>query len=182
MASSAMLSLTRVISSKSQLFKILLSTSTATRSFSTTVHSSTTESDTDSTTEFSSTDEDDAAADDEIFGYPHPFVKEGPEFLYNLKDKFDAIYARVDLPGVSKEGLKMWIKEDSIYVRGQEVKKVSICSKEEVPRKYSFEIDLPKDEYKAGDIRAVMESGVLRVFVPKIKPEEIDDALVIKIE
>jgi HSP20 family protein len=28
----------------------------------------------------------------------------------------------------------------------------------------------------------VMESGVLRVFVPKIKPEEIDDAFAINIE
>lgn len=98
--------------------------------------------------------------------------------LYDLKDEFDAIYARVDLPGVSKEGVKMWVKDDSIYVRGQEVKKVSLYSKEEEPRKYSFEIDLPKNE----DIRAVMESGVLRVFVPKIKPEEIDDAFVINIE
>lgn len=102
--------------------------------------------------------------------------------LYDLKDEFDAIYARVDLPGVSKEEVKMWVKDDSIYVRGQEVKKVSLYSKEEEPRKYAFEIDLPKNEYKAEDIRAVMESGVLRVFVPKIKPEEIDDAYVINIE
>jgi len=127
-------------------------------------------------------DEDDAAADAEIYGRPHPFVKEGPELLYDLKEEFDAIYARVDLPGVSKEGIKMWVKDDSIYVRGQEVKKVSLYSKEEEPRKYSFEIDLPKNEYKAEDIRAVMESGVLRVFVPKIKPEEIDDAFAINIE
>ncbi|XP_011040732.1 PREDICTED: heat shock 22 kDa protein, mitochondrial-like [Populus euphratica] len=171
MASSPMLSLTRVISSKSQLFKLLL--------FSSTRFPSTTEPDTDSTTDFYSTDED---ADAEIYGRPHPFVKEGPELLYDLKDEFDAIYARVDLPGVSKEGLKMWVKDDSLYVRGQEVKKVSLYSKEEEPRKYSFEIDLPKNEYKAEDIRAVMESGVLRVFVPKIKPEEIDDAFVINIE
>ncbi|KAG6769064.1 hypothetical protein POTOM_024679 [Populus tomentosa] len=181
MASSPMLSLTRVISSKSQLFKLLLFSST--RSFSSTRFPSTTETDTDSTTDFSSTDEDDvAAAAAEIYGRPHPFVKEGPELLYDLKDEFDAIYARVDLPGVSKEGIKMWVKDDSIYVRGQEVKKVRLYSKEEEPRKYSFEIDLPKNEYKAEDIRAVMESGVLRVFVPKIKPEEIDDAFVINIE
>ncbi|KAJ6992159.1 hypothetical protein NC653_015502 [Populus alba x Populus x berolinensis] len=180
MASSPMLSLTRVISSKSQLFKLLLFSSS--RSFSSTRFPSTTEPDTDSTTDFSSTDEDDVAADAEIYGRPHPFVKEGPELLYDLKDEFDAMYARVDLPGVSKEGIKMWVKDDSIYVRGQEVKKVRLYSKEEEPRKYSFEIDLPKNEYKAEDIRAVMESGVLRVFVPKIKPEEIDDAFVINIE
>ncbi|KAJ6392545.1 hypothetical protein OIU84_026848 [Salix udensis] len=175
MASSPMLSLTRVISSKSQLCKLLLPPS---RSFSSTRFPSTTGPDTD----FSSTDEDDVAADAEIYGRPHPFVKEGPELLYDLKDEFDAIYARVDLPGVSKEGVKMWVKDDSIHVRGQEVKKVSLYSKEEEPRKYSFEIDLPENEYRAEDIRAVMESGVLRVLVPKIKPEEIADAFVINIE
>nr|XP_034894215.1 uncharacterized protein LOC118033368 [Populus alba]TKS16113.1 heat shock 22 kDa protein, mitochondrial-like [Populus alba] len=119
MASSPMLSLTRVISSKSQLFKLLL--------FSSTRFPSTTEPDTDSTIDFSSTDEDDAAAaaDAEIYGRPHPFVKEGPELLYDLKDNFDAIYARVDLPGANKEGIKMWAKsfrEDPSSKKKEELK------------------------------------------------------------
>uniref|UniRef100_A0A5B6YLR4 SHSP domain-containing protein n=1 Tax=Davidia involucrata TaxID=16924 RepID=A0A5B6YLR4_DAVIN len=117
------------------------------------------------------------------FGFmKHPYQMEGPGRSCDLQEDDDALYARVDMPSVAKEGLKMWVENNSLYITGEEGEKDEDCLPEERTtlqlqneserRKFSTSIAIAPRRFKTDEIKAVLKNGVLRVVIPKLKHGE----------
>ncbi|XP_059659049.1 heat shock 22 kDa protein, mitochondrial-like [Cornus florida] len=123
-----------------------------------------------------SSDSDDYDPYSEDSDLVNPFLKEGPESPFTVVKNEEAMHARLDMPGINKEGLKMWVEDNSLYVKGSEVVDDPQCplAKKDGPRKYSGDIHLPQSRYKAEEIDAELKNGVLKIMVPKVKKEVIN--------
>ncbi|XP_059659047.1 23.5 kDa heat shock protein, mitochondrial-like [Cornus florida] len=99
--------------------------------------------------------------------YVNRFLKEGSSIPYKVIKHTEGLYARLDMPGIGKEGLKLWIEDNSLHINGEEM------AGSGSPRKYYGNINLPHGCYRVEEISAELKNGVLRVKIPKIK-EEID--------
>ncbi|XP_059659048.1 heat shock 22 kDa protein, mitochondrial-like [Cornus florida] len=106
----------------------------------------------------------------------NPFLEEGPESPFTVVKSEEAMHARLDMPGINKEGLKMWVEDDSLYVKGSEVvdDPQSPLAMKDGPRKYSGDIHVPQSHYKAEEIDAELKNGVLKIMVPKVKKQVIN--------
>lgn len=91
---------------------------------------------------------------------------------WDVKEEGDALYLRMDMPGLGKEDVKVSVEENTMIIKGEG----------EEGRKYSSRIDLPPNLYKVEEIKAEMKNGVLKVGVPKVKEEERKEVHQIKIE
>lgn len=90
----------------------------------------------------------------------------------------DALHLRVDMPGLGKEDIKISVEQNTLIIQGEGKAE----SEEESGRKYSSRIDLPEKLYKIGEIKAEMKNGVLKIVVPKLKEEERNDVINVKVE
>ncbi|XP_059659050.1 heat shock 22 kDa protein, mitochondrial-like [Cornus florida] len=115
----------------------------------------------------------------EVCGLVNPFLKDGPAIPFNVMKTDEAMYARLNVPGIGKEGLKMWVEDDALHVKGAEVvdDPRSPLAKDG-PRNYSGDIDLP-ERYKAAEIDAELKNGVLKITVPL---EEKKDVINVKVK
>ncbi|KAG2299027.1 hypothetical protein Bca4012_010591 [Brassica carinata] len=89
-------------------------------------------------------------------------VATGGRLGWDVKEKENALHVRIDMPGLSREDVKLSLEQDTLVIKGEE---------EDEGRRFSSRIELPEDEYKAGEIKAEMKNGVLKVVVPKISRE-----------
>lgn len=90
-------------------------------------------------------------------------VATGGRLGWDVKEKENALHVRIDMPGLSREDVKLSLEEDTLVIKGEE--------DDEGGRKFSSRIELPEEEYKADEIKAEMKNGVLKVVVPKISRE-----------
>lgn len=87
------------------------------------------------------------------------------------------VVVKAEIPGVSKEDLKLFIDEDSVRISGQ-AKKEKEFSDENVYRteryygNFSRTIPLPV-EVKSENARAEYKDGILSVTVPKSEPSKV---------
>ena len=94
----------------------------------------------------------------------------------DLKEDEENYYAQLELPGLSKEEIKISIQNNVLCVQGEK-KQEQVKEKQDyrmVERSYGiFErcFQLPK-EIEDGDIRADMEKGILRITIPKTQKAE----------
>ncbi|CAK9181939.1 unnamed protein product [Ilex paraguariensis] len=86
---------------------------------------------------------------------------------WNVKEDKDALYIRIDMPGVDKEKMKITVDQNTLIIRGGGKE-----SEEEEARIYTGRLDLPPGMYKLDEIKAEMKNGVLKITVPKAKEEE----------
>ncbi|KAA8521393.1 hypothetical protein F0562_012045 [Nyssa sinensis] len=87
----------------------------------------------------------------------NPFLKEGPMLPYAVKQDDEATYARLDMPGIGKEGLNLWIEYNCLHVKGVELKdekKAASPFAGESLRKYYGDINIPPAHYKMEEIKA----------------------------
>jgi len=102
--------------------------------------------------------------------------------LYETDDEF---ICQVELPGVKKDNLKVYIQDNSLYIIGE--KKMSekenaeyICI-ERVFGQFSRRIIIPKpfNRFKA---RSVLSNGLLKIIIPKITSDRRTEGLLLEIE
>lgn len=98
---------------------------------------------------------------------------------WDVKEDENALYIRMDMPGVGKENVKVSVEQNTLTIKGEGEKE---SEEEENRRKYSSRLDLPPNIYKLDSVRAEMKNGVLKVVVPKVKEEERKDVLEVKVE
>ncbi|KAJ0261796.1 23.5 kDa heat shock protein [Hirschfeldia incana] len=85
---------------------------------------------------------------------------------WDAKEKDDGLHLRIDMPGLSREDVKLALEENTLVIRGEG------GDGEEDGRKFSRRIGLPEKVYKTDEIKAEMKNGVLRVVVPKMNEDE----------
>ena len=119
---------------------------------------------------------------EEFFGdmIPERTMQAGFRPTLDLREDEGHFYAQLELPGMSKEEVKISIEDSVLTVRGEK-KKQELLEKEEyrrVERSYGvFErcFRLPQ-EIQEEAINAEMENGVLKISIPKtekVEPRQI---------
>jgi len=101
--------------------------------------------------------------------------------LTDIAEDNDSYYLKVDLPGISKEDVKISYKEGTVCISGErkqekESKDAKYHRIERSFGKYYRSFNVPK-EIKEDKIKAEFKDGQLAVTLPKaeeVKPKEID--------
>ncbi|XP_010448463.1 PREDICTED: 23.6 kDa heat shock protein, mitochondrial [Camelina sativa] len=102
---------------------------------------------------------------------------------WDIKEKDDALYLRIDMPGLSREDVKLALEQDTLVIRGEGKYEEDggDGEGESGSRKFTSRIGLPEKIYKIDEIKAEMKNGVLKVVVPKMKEAERNDVRQIEI-
>ncbi|KAG8381521.1 hypothetical protein BUALT_Bualt06G0130400 [Buddleja alternifolia] len=98
---------------------------------------------------------------------------------WEAKETADGLHLRMDMPGLSKEEVKVSVEQNTLIIKGEDKKEFE---DDESGRRYTSRIDLPERLYKTNEIKAEMKNGVLKVFLPKIKEEERSDVFHVNVE
>lgn len=102
---------------------------------------------------------------------------------WDVKEDNEALYLRIDMPGLDKENVKITVEQNTLVIRGEgEGEGEKESEDEEYGRRYSSRIDLPPNVYKLDEIHAEMKRGVLKIRVPKVKEEERKDVYQVQVE
>ncbi|KAI4370014.1 hypothetical protein MLD38_018401 [Melastoma candidum] len=100
--------------------------------------------------------------------FDEPFMNRN----WDVKEDDDTLYLRMDMPGLSKEDVKVVVEHNTLVIRGEGQKEEGEGDESIVRRRYSGRIDLQTKRYKMDEIKAEMKHGVLKVVLPKVKDEE----------
>ncbi|GAB2224541.1 hypothetical protein Drorol1_Dr00005303 [Drosera rotundifolia] len=98
---------------------------------------------------------------------------------WDVKEDESALHLQMDMPGLSKEDVKVYVEENTLIIKGEGGKQ---GEEEESRRRYSTRIELTPNLYKVDEIKAEMKNGVLKVVVPKAKEEERKDVFQVNVE
>lgn len=98
---------------------------------------------------------------------------------WDVKEDKEALRLKVDMPGLGKEDVKVSVEENTLIIKGEAEKETEEM---EDRRRYSTRIDLSPNMYKIDGIKAEMNNGVLKIVLPKLKPEERKDVFQVQIE
>ena len=98
---------------------------------------------------------------------------------WDAKEDADALYLRMDMPGLGKDHVKVSLEQNTLVIRGEG--EAEGGNNDAVPR-YSSRIDLPPETYLLDKVKAEMKNGVLKVVVPKMKEAERKEVVQIQIE
>ncbi|KAG7546245.1 HSP20-like chaperone [Arabidopsis suecica] len=101
---------------------------------------------------------------------------------WDIKEKDDALYLRIDMPGLSREDVKLALEQDTLVIRGEGKYEDDGGEEGESGNwKFTSRIGLPEKIYKVDEIKAEMKNGVLKVVIPKMKEQERNDVRQIEI-
>ncbi|CAF2122032.1 BnaA03g13170D [Brassica napus] len=95
---------------------------------------------------------------------------------WDVKEKDDGLHLRIDMPGLSREDVKLSLEQNTLVIKGEG------GEEEEDGRKFSSRIGLPEKVYKTDEIKAEMKNGVLKVVVPKLKEDERNNVRHIQVD
>ncbi|KAK1419060.1 hypothetical protein QVD17_28217 [Tagetes erecta] len=99
---------------------------------------------------------------------------------WEVKENNEALNLRFEMPGLDKEDVKVYVvKFLTLVINATESKKQD---SEEEPIHYLTKFVMQPDVFNLTKIQAEMNNGVLKLVVPKIKPEEWADAYELEIE
>lgn len=98
---------------------------------------------------------------------------------WDVREDDNALYIKMDMPGLDKENVKVAVEENTLIIKGEGEKE---SEDEEYRRRYSTRLEIPQNMYKLDGIKAEMKNGVLKVAVPKVKQEERKDVFNVQIE
>lgn len=96
---------------------------------------------------------------------------------WDVKEKDDGLHLRIDMPGLSREDVKLSLEQNTLVIKGEGGEE-----EEEDGRKFSSRIGLPEKVYKTDEIKAEMKNGVLKVVVPKLKEDERNNVRHIQVD
>ncbi|OEL18983.1 24.1 kDa heat shock protein, mitochondrial [Dichanthelium oligosanthes] len=100
---------------------------------------------------------------------------------WNAREDEEALYLRVDMPGLGKEHVKVWAEQNSLVIKGEGEKEAGEDEAAPPPR-YTGRIDLSPEVYRVDKIKAEMKNGVLKVVVPKVKEEQRKNVFQVNVE
>ncbi|XP_042446063.1 small heat shock protein, chloroplastic-like [Zingiber officinale] len=110
---------------------------------------------------------------------------------WDAREDDKALYLKVEMPGLGKDDVQLMVENNTLVIKGEaaeegeeggEVEQGGDEGRERGRRRYSSRIELPENEYELGGVKAEMKNGVLRVVVPKVKPEERKDVRHVSVE
>ncbi|TKY46748.1 Heat shock 22 kDa protein [Spatholobus suberectus] len=81
------------------------------------------------------------------------------------KETEDALLFRMDMPGLGKEDVKIFVEQNNLTIKGEGAKE---GEEEDSARRYSSRIDLPDKLYKIVQIKDEMKNGVPKVIMSKM--------------
>ncbi|RAL44477.1 unnamed protein product [Cuscuta campestris] len=106
-----------------------------------------------------------------------------PRRGWDVKEDDNALYINMDMPGLGKGDVKVWVEENTLMIKGEEAgKEAKEDGEEYARRRYSTRLDIPANLYKLDAIKAEMKNGVLKVAVPKVKQEERKDVFQVNVD
>ncbi|XP_059644594.1 23.5 kDa heat shock protein, mitochondrial-like [Cornus florida] len=108
----------------------------------------------------------------------HPFLIQGLRAMGNVEEYEAEAIVKVDMPGIGKDGLDVKVKNNEIHIKG----KSEIDPEEDeriAERIYTGVVDLPPGFYNTDDIKATLKLGILKMVIPKLRPEEMEDPTLI---
>ncbi|VFQ88750.1 unnamed protein product [Cuscuta campestris] len=106
-----------------------------------------------------------------------------PRRGWDVKEDDNALYINMDMPGLGKGDVKVWVEENTLMIKGEEAgEEVKEDGEEYARRRYSTRLDIPANLYKLDAIKAEMKNGVLKVAVPKVKQEERKDVFQVNVD
>lgn len=108
----------------------------------------------------------------------NPFLA-GSRRGWDVKENEEALFLRMDMPGLDKEDVKISVEQNTLVVKGEDKDSED---EEGGGRRFSSRLDLPPNLYKIDSIRAEMKNGVLRLAIPKVKEDERKDVFEVKVE
>ncbi|XP_058758983.1 heat shock 22 kDa protein, mitochondrial-like [Vicia villosa] len=111
----------------------------------------------------------------------NPVLSSASRRGWNARETEDALLLRLDMPGLGKEDVKISVEQNTLTIKGEEGAKESE-EEEESGRRFSSRIDLPEKLYKIDEIKAEMKNGVLKVIVPKMKEQERNNVINVKVD
>ncbi|CAI0418160.1 unnamed protein product [Linum tenue] len=85
------------------------------------------------------------------------------------------IYLTMEMPGLGKEDVKVYVENDNTLVIRGEVEESSSTKGEGrnyEGRKYYTRLNLPASGYRVDEITGEMKNGVLKVVIPKVTGDE----------
>ncbi|KAJ7571252.1 hypothetical protein O6H91_01G156500 [Diphasiastrum complanatum] len=95
-------------------------------------------------------------------------MRSGMRTPWDVVEKENAFQLRVDMPGISKEEVKICVEDGELVIQGEH--KADKTEDDEFQSKnytvYNTRMSLPKD-VKQDEIKAELKDGVLYVVVPK---------------
>ncbi|KAK4338254.1 hypothetical protein RND71_042741 [Anisodus tanguticus] len=96
------------------------------------------------------------------FKMENPFQSAGPKEVLEVDNVKDGILIRVAMPGVSEDGIKVWLEDNTVYFTGKGEIEVE---SEESGRKYGGSLEFSADCCKAEKVEAQMKNGILRMVI-----------------
>lgn len=96
----------------------------------------------------------------------NPFQVSGPRGAYEVKKVEEGLFVRLELPGIDKNDVKIWMEDGNLYVKGEGKKESRY---EDNGRTYSGSIELNSNEFQPDQIKADFKNGVLRMMIPKAR-------------
>ncbi|KAK2979293.1 hypothetical protein RJ640_013257 [Escallonia rubra] len=94
----------------------------------------------------------------------NPFLRKGDANTLDMKEEDDGFRLRLDMPGVGRDAVKVWVENEMLFVKGIDIT--------ETARFYNGGVLLnPSDdkplELDLDQIEVEIKNGVLKVFIPK---------------
>lgn len=113
----------------------------------------------------------------------NPFLKAGNKNIVELGSDTEAARLRVDMPGVGKEGVKIWFENGDLKMEGVEMAAEDGSDEmDKEGRKYAITVEILEPEFlKKDEARAEMKNGVLKMVIPKLEFEERKDVVHINV-
>ncbi|KAL3828365.1 hypothetical protein ACJIZ3_017167 [Penstemon smallii] len=102
---------------------------------------------------------------------------------WDVREDDNALYLRVEMPGLDKDQVKITVEQNTLVIRGEGEKESEEDDDDDAyGRRYSGRLDLPPNLYKVEGVKAEMKNGVLKIVVPKVKDEEKKDVFQVSVE
>ncbi|OAY78287.1 small heat shock protein, chloroplastic-like [Ananas comosus] len=115
---------------------------------------------------------------------------------WDAREDEKALYVKVEMPGLGKEDVKVWVEGNMLVIQGEEEEEEEEEDEGEREggdgatgeaaaegegkgkrprrrRRFGGRVELPAKGYKLEEIRAEMKNGLLRVVVPKAAADEL---------
>ncbi|KAK9276711.1 hypothetical protein L1049_006247 [Liquidambar formosana] len=89
---------------------------------------------------------------------------------YCTKEDEEGLYMRLEMPGVGKEGMRIWVENETLLFEGKELKDEN----ETIARHYSGSLSTFIASYELNETKATMKNGVLRMMIPKKKKKKLE--------
>ncbi|CAL1375819.1 unnamed protein product [Linum trigynum] len=85
------------------------------------------------------------------------------------------IYLTMEMPGLGKEDVKVYVEsDDTLVIRGEveESSSTEVEGRNYEGRKYYTKLNVPASGYRVDEITGEMKNGVLKVVIPKVTGDE----------